>query len=98
MSLELAAGRPADGTTRAIGEAEGGPRNLKLYICEKSKPPLLAIRGKHDPFFMAPGAEAHRRDSPNATVQFLDTGHFALETHLEEFASAMRQLLSKTAG
>jgi pimeloyl-ACP methyl ester carboxylesterase len=27
--------------------------------------------------------EAYRRDNPNATVQFLDTGHFALETHVE---------------
>ena len=77
--------------------------NVKLYPAfqeyfRKSKPPLLAIWGKHDPFFIPPGAEAYRRDNPNATVQFLNTGHFALETHVEEIALAMRQLLSKTVG
>jgi pimeloyl-ACP methyl ester carboxylesterase len=73
--------------------------NVKLYPAfheyfRKSKPPLLAIWGKHDPFFIPPGAEAYRRDNPNATVQFLDTGHFALETHVEEIAFAMRQFLA----
>lgn len=75
--------------------------NVKLYPAfqeyfRKSKPPLLAIWGKHDPFFIPPGAEAYRRDNPNATVQFLDTGHFALETHVEEIALAMRQFLAKS--
>ena len=45
------------------------------------KPPLLAVWGKNDPFFLPPGAEAFKRDIPNATVRFFDTGHFALETH-----------------
>jgi len=76
--------------------------NVKLYPAfqeyfRKSKPPLLAIWGKHDPFFIPPGAEAYRRDNPNATVQFLDTGHFALETNVEEIALAMRQFLAKSA-
>lgn len=73
--------------------------NVKLYPAfqqyfRQSKPPLLAIWGKHDPFFIPPGAEAFRRDDPNATVQFLDTGHFALETHIEEVASAMTSFLA----
>jgi len=77
--------------------------NVKLYPAfqeyfRKSKPQLLAIWGKYDPFFIPPGAEAFRRDNPNATVQFLNAGHFALETDVEEIAVAMRQLLSKTAG
>jgi pimeloyl-ACP methyl ester carboxylesterase len=77
--------------------------NVKLYptfqeYFRKSKPPLLAIWGKNDPFFIPPGAEAYKRDIPDATVQFLDTGHFALETHVEEIAVAMRQLLEKHAG
>jgi pimeloyl-ACP methyl ester carboxylesterase len=76
--------------------------NLKLYpsfqeYFRKSKPPLLAIWGRHDPFFIPAGAEAYRRDNPNATVQFLDTGHFALETHVEEVASAMRTFLSRSS-
>jgi pimeloyl-ACP methyl ester carboxylesterase len=77
--------------------------NVKLYAAfqeyfRKSKPPMLAIWGKLDPYFIPPGAEAFRRDIPDATVQFLDTGHFALETHLEEIAAAMRQFLAKTVG
>jgi pimeloyl-ACP methyl ester carboxylesterase len=75
--------------------------NVKLYPAfqeyfRKSKPPLLAIWGRHDPFFIPAGAEAYRRDNPNAVVQLLDTGHFALETHVEEIALSMRQFLAKT--
>jgi pimeloyl-ACP methyl ester carboxylesterase len=62
------------------------------------KPPLLAIWGKNDPFFIPPGAEAFRRDIPNAVVEFLDTGHFALETHPEEIAAAIDRLLSVLSG
>ena len=77
--------------------------NVKLYpkfqeYFRKSHPPLLAIWGRFDTYFIPAGAEAFRRDIPNATVQFLDTGHFALETHVEEIAAAMRQLLAKTSG
>lgn len=72
--------------------------NVKLYpkfqqYFRKSKPPLLAIWGRNDPFFIRAGAEAFRRDNPNAAVQFLDTGHFALETHVEDIAIAMRDFL-----
>jgi pimeloyl-ACP methyl ester carboxylesterase len=77
--------------------------NVKLYpkfqeYFRTSKPPLLAIWGKNDLYFIPPGAEAFRRDIPNATVQFLDTGHFALETHLEEIANAMRTFLATNVG
>src|SRR5262245_7126778 len=48
------------------------------------QPPLLAIWGKNDSHFLPPGAEAYRRDIPDADVRFLDTGHFALETHSAE--------------
>lgn len=53
------------------------------------RPPLLAIWGKNDSFFIPPGAEAFKRDVPNAVVKFLDAGHFALETNLEDIASAI---------
>jgi pimeloyl-ACP methyl ester carboxylesterase len=74
--------------------------NVKLYpkfqeYFRKSKPPLLAIWGKNDPFFIPPGAEAYRRDLPNARVQFLDTGHFATETHVVEIAATMREFLAE---
>lgn len=77
--------------------------NLRLYpafqeYLRRSQPPLLAIWGKHDPYFVPAGAEAFRRDNPNAVVQFLDTGHFALETHVEEIALATRQFFAKSVG
>ena len=58
----------------------------------KHKPPLLAIWGKNDIFFIPPGAEAFKRDLPDAKIQLLDTGHFALETHLDEIAAAIRAM------
>jgi pimeloyl-ACP methyl ester carboxylesterase len=58
----------------------------------KHKPPLLAIWGKNDIFFVPPGAEAFKRDLPDAKIQLLDTGHFALETHLDEIAAAIRAM------
>jgi pimeloyl-ACP methyl ester carboxylesterase len=53
------------------------------------KPRFLAIWGKNDPFFLPPGAEAFKRDMPQARVSFLDTGHFALETHAGEIADVI---------
>jgi len=72
--------------------------NVKLYpkfqeYFRKAKPPLLAIWGKNDPFFLPAGAEAFRKDIPNARIQFLDTGHFALETHVVEVSEAIKDLL-----
>jgi pimeloyl-ACP methyl ester carboxylesterase len=77
--------------------------NVALYpkfqeYFRKEQPPLLAIWGKNDPFFIPPGAEAFKRDNPNAVVQMLDTGHFALETHVEEIAAAIDRLLGKVVG
>ncbi|RUP07720.1 alpha/beta hydrolase [Hyphomicrobium sp.] len=58
------------------------------------KPRFLAIWGKNDPFFLPPGAEAFKRDNPKAVVKFLDTGHFALETHADQIAAEIRNFLS----
>ena len=68
---------------------------FQAYFAER-KPPLLAVWGKNDPFFLPPGAEAFRRDNPNAEVHFFDTGHFALETHVAEIANAIREFLGRT--
>jgi pimeloyl-ACP methyl ester carboxylesterase len=59
------------------------------------QPPLLAVWGKHDPFFIPPGAEAYKRDLPEAEVHFLDTGHFALETHANDIAGYIRDFLGR---
>ena len=74
--------------------------NVALYpkfqeYFRSNRPPMLAVWGKHDPFFLPPGAEAFQRDNPSAEVHFLDTGHFALETHAQEIGSAIRDFLSR---
>jgi len=73
--------------------------NIALYPAFQNyfrthKPPFLAVWGRNDPFFLPPGAEAFKRDNPNAVVRFFDTGHFALETHAAEIAAAIREFLS----
>ncbi|PYP68869.1 MAG: alpha/beta hydrolase [Gemmatimonadetes bacterium] len=73
--------------------------NVALYPAfqqyfRTSRPPLLAVWGKNDPFFLPPGAEAFRRDIPGAVVRFFDTGHFALETHADEIAAAIRDFVA----
>jgi pimeloyl-ACP methyl ester carboxylesterase len=74
--------------------------NVSLYpkfqeYFRTKKPPLLAVWGKSDPFFLPAGAEAFRRDNPDAEVNFYNTGHFALETHAEEIASTIRDFLGR---
>ncbi len=74
--------------------------NVALYpefqaYLRAHRPPVLAVWGKNDPFFLPPGAEAFRRDVPNAEVRFYDTGHFALETHGVEIAAAIRAFLAR---
>jgi len=59
------------------------------------RPPTLAVWGKNDPFFLPLGAEAFKRDNPSAEVRFIETGHFALETHAQEIASAIRDFLGR---
>jgi pimeloyl-ACP methyl ester carboxylesterase len=60
------------------------------------RPPLLAAWGKNDPFFLPQGAEAFKRDIPDAEVRFFDTGHFALETHAPEIAATMHDFLARS--
>ena len=75
--------------------------NVALYptfqkYFKTHKPPLLAVWGKNDPFFLPAGAEAFKRDIPSAVVRFLDTGHFALETHAAEVAAEIRKFMEKS--
>jgi pimeloyl-ACP methyl ester carboxylesterase len=72
--------------------------NVELYPAFQAyfrahRPPLLAVWGNGDPFFLPAGAQAYRRDLPDARVVFFDTGHFALETHCEDIAVEMRRFL-----
>jgi pimeloyl-ACP methyl ester carboxylesterase len=74
--------------------------NVALYprfqeYFRAKRPPLLAVWGKNDPFFLPAGAEAFKRDDPNAEVHFYNTGHFALETHVQEIADTIREFLGR---
>lgn len=76
--------------------------NVVLYpkfheYFKKHQPPLLAVWGRNDPFFLPAGAEAFKRDNKNAQVRFYDTGHFALETHCDEIAKAIQEFLGAVA-
>ncbi len=67
---------------------------IQAYL-RNHQPPLLAIWGRNDPFFIPAGAEAFRRDVPDADIRFVDSGHFALETHASEIGAAMLEFLEK---
>jgi pimeloyl-ACP methyl ester carboxylesterase len=74
--------------------------NVALYptfqdYFRRHKPRFLAVWGKNDPFFLVAGAEAFKRDIAGARVQFFDTGHFALETHANEIAAAIRNFFAR---
>jgi len=77
--------------------------NVALYptfheYFRKSQVPLLAAWGNKDPLFLPPGAEAFKRDLPNAIVKFFDTGHFALETHVHEIGEEILKFLATLPG
>jgi pimeloyl-ACP methyl ester carboxylesterase len=73
--------------------------NVDLYpsfqkYFRNNKPKLLAVWGNKDPFFLPAGAEAYKKDIPDAIVKFYDTGHFALETHVQEIGTEILKFLS----
>jgi pimeloyl-ACP methyl ester carboxylesterase len=76
--------------------------NVALYpkfqaFFRENRPPLLAVWGKNDPFFLPAGAKAFTRDNPKAKVHFFETGHFALESHATEIAEVMREFLREVS-
>ena len=83
-----------------ISSLPGLASNAALYPAfqeyfRSEQPPLLAVWGNTDPFFLPAGAEAFRRDNPSAELRLYETGHFALETHYPEIASAIRDFLDR---
>jgi pimeloyl-ACP methyl ester carboxylesterase len=73
--------------------------NVALYpqfqaYFRQYEPPLLAVWGCNDPFFLPAGAEAYKRDIPAAEIRFFDTGHFALETHAVEIGRTMKDFFA----
>jgi pimeloyl-ACP methyl ester carboxylesterase len=74
--------------------------NVALYPAIQNylrthRPPLLAVWGQHDPYFVPAGAEAFRRDLPDADIRFFNTGHFALETHHHDIAEAIKEFMAR---
>lgn len=74
--------------------------NIPLYApfqkyLRESKVPVLAIWGKGDKIFVPPGAEAFKRDAKDAIVKFVDAGHFALETKVQEIGNEILHFLKK---
>jgi len=74
--------------------------NVALYpkfqeYFRSKQPPILAVWGKNDPFFLPAGAEAFKRDNPAAEVHFYETGHFALETHYREIGRVIAEFLGR---
>ena len=94
--LPGAAGRrrdPARPVPR-LREQRGALPGLPGLLPRSTGRGFLAVWGKNDPFFLPAGAEAFKRDIPEADVRFFETGHFALETHAEPIAAAIREFLS----
>jgi pimeloyl-ACP methyl ester carboxylesterase len=74
--------------------------NVALYpkfqeYVRTRRPPLLAVWGRNDPFFLPAGAEAFKRDNPEAEIHLLEAGHFALESQGPEIAAIMRDFLAR---
>ena len=67
---------------------------FQAYFRDK-KPPVLAVWGNKDPYFLPAGAEGYKKDNPAAIVRFYDTGHFALETHAQEIGEDILEFMSK---
>lgn len=59
------------------------------------KPPALIAWGRNDPSFIAAGADAFKRDLPNADIHLLDAGHFALDEQTDEIARLILAFLAK---
>jgi len=82
---------------RGIGDYQS---NVALYpkfqeYIRTRRPPLLAVWGKNDPFFLPAGAKAFGRDHPEAEIHLLDAGHFALESQGPEIARIILDFLSR---
>ncbi|MEU1535015.1 alpha/beta fold hydrolase [Streptomyces fagopyri] len=76
------------------------PTNVDLYpkvhqYFRDSQVPVLAVWGANDEIFGPAGAEAFRQDLPQAEIHLLESGHFALESHLENITQYIRDFLGR---
>ncbi|QXE37688.1 alpha/beta fold hydrolase [Streptomyces sp. GMY02] len=76
------------------------PTNVDRYPAvhqyfRESQVPLLAVWGANDEIFGPDGARAFQRDLPKAEIHLLESGHFALESHLETITEHIRDFLGR---
>ena len=76
--------------------------NVRLYpkfqeYLRRYRPKLLAVWGKNDPSFIPAGAEAFKRDLPDAEVHLVNSGHFALESCCGEIAGLIQRMFATPA-
>jgi pimeloyl-ACP methyl ester carboxylesterase len=73
--------------------------NIALYpewqaAFRRHRPKTLIIWGKHDPFFIPPGARAYLKDLPDATLVWLDSGHFVLDENAPQVAAEIKAVFA----
>ncbi len=73
--------------------------NVALYpkfheYFRKKRPKMLLVWGNKDPYFLPEGARAYKKDLPDAILRFYDTGHFALETHVDAIGEEILDFMS----
>lgn len=91
--------RPGNGTIQ-LALFYDYQNNVKQYpqwhtALRKVHPPVLAVWGKNDPIFLPAGAEAFKKDVPDAEIHFVDSGHFALEEDVDPIANYVFAFLAK---
>jgi len=76
-----------------VGRVRASTRNAMRGARHRYDVGKIRSRGALISFFLPRGAEAFRRDIPDARIHFFDTGHFALETHAKDIAAAIRDFV-----
>ncbi|GAB3398519.1 alpha/beta hydrolase [Schumannella luteola] len=61
----------------------------------ETRPPLLVASGRGDVIFPEASQRAFLDDVPDAEFHALDTGHFALATHVDEIGALIRDFLAR---
>jgi pimeloyl-ACP methyl ester carboxylesterase len=74
---------------------ENHKTNIALYpewqaAFRAHRPKTLIVWGKHDPFFIPPGARAYLNDLPDARLVWLDAGHFVLDENAPQVAAEIK--------
>jgi pimeloyl-ACP methyl ester carboxylesterase len=64
----------------------------QAYLREQ-QPPMLVVWGVNDPFFTVAGANAYKRDVPEAELHFFGGGHFMLEEYSAQVAAVIKSFL-----